>query len=70
MMPKFKGIGSPPIPSCIFLKDLSLFSLVQMVNGTLVEVTHFPSIHSQEEFGSRLTSVGEKIAQILEEAKQ
>lgn len=142
-MPKTKGIGAPPIPSCIFLKDLknkvssgelqhsieiastwlksvsdkqiqrlsnlkqpsllliatviylvtleqeltefefteedvqnylsnffSLFSLVQMVNYGLMEVTHFPSIHSQEEFGSRLTSVGEKIAQILEEAKQ
>jgi Icc-related predicted phosphoesterase len=140
-MPKIKGIGSPPIPSYIFLKDLkvssgepqpateiastllkslsdkqiqrlsnliqpspdliatgiylvtleqeltefefteedvqnylsnifSLFSLVQMVNDGLIEVTHFPPIHSQEEFGSRLTSVGEKIAQILEEAKQ
>lgn len=142
-MPKTKGIGSPPIPSCIFLKDLknkvssgelqhsieiastwlkslsdkqiqrlsnlkqpspdliatviylvtleqestefefteedvqnylsnffSLFSLIQMVNDGLIEVTHFPPIHSQEEFGSRLTSVGEKIAQILEEVKQ
>jgi hypothetical protein len=66
MMPKFKGIGLPPIPSCIFLKDLSVFSLVQMVNGNLVEVTHFPPIHSQEEFGSCLTSVGEKIAPIAE----
>lgn len=143
-MPKTKGIGSSPIPSCIFLKYLknkvssgelqhsneiastwlkslsdkqiqrlsnskqpspdliatviylitleqeltefefteedvqnylsnffSLFSLlIQMVNDGLMEVTHFPPIHSQEEFGSRLTSVGEKIAQILEEAKQ
>lgn len=141
-MPKTKGIGSPPIPSYIFLQDLknkvssgelqhsieiastwlkslsdkqiqrlsnlkqpspdliatviylvtleqeltefeftedvqnylsnffSLFSLIQMVNDGLMEVTHFPPIHSQEEFGSRLTSVGEKIAQILEEAKQ
>lgn len=142
-MPKTKGIGSLPIPSCIFLKGLknkvssgelqysieiastwlkslldkqiqrlsnleqplllliatviylvtleqeltefefteedvqnylsnffSLFSLIQMGNDGLMEVMHFPPIHSQEEFGSRLTSVGEKIAQILEEAKQ
>lgn len=141
MMPKFKGFGKPPLPSCLFLKDLknkvssgelqqgaeiaskwlqslsdkqiqrlsnlkepssdliavviylvtleqgltefelteedlqthlnsffSLFSLVQIVNSGLMEVTHFPPIHSQEEFGRRLTPQGEKLAQLLKEA--
>jgi hypothetical protein len=141
MMAKFKGFGKPPLPGCLFLKDLknklssgelqqgteiaskwlqslsdkqikrlsnlkepspdlvavviylvtleqgliefelreedlqtylnnffSLFSLVQIVNGGLMEVTHFPAIHSQEEFGRRLTHKGEKLAQLLKEA--
>lgn len=141
MMAKFKGFGKPPLPSCLFLKDLknkvssgelqqgaeiastwlkslsdkqikrlsnvkepspdlvatviylvtleqgliefelteeevqtylnnffSLFSLVQIVNNGLMEVTHFPAIHSQEEFGRRLTPQGEKLAQLLKEA--
>lgn len=46
----------------------SLFSLVQLVNSGLMEVTHFPPIHSEEEFGRRLTAQGEKIARLLKEA--